>query len=187
MPEYVSFPAREHRRKAFARLVIKNGFRPIDAIVEMGITTNRNSAHVIAYRLLRTATCEKYIQRHMEDSKASADEVLQNLTRIARTETKFSGSDVVKANELLGKGHKLFVDKIETTDTTDRDNIISAMSESIDRAAKVDNVSRFEAAIGLYPELPEHSDLSHWPEDVRQAITASLQKPEQISTIEGEQ
>lgn len=87
------------------------------------------------------------------DTKMSADEVLERLTKVARTDADFKGSDVVKAAELLGKGHKLFTDKVETSGTTERDAASSAFASAIQSAALADNIPESQAASELYERL----------------------------------
>lgn len=109
---------RNQRAQKFAAKFVSNGFNAQRAVVDCGITQNLNSAHVIGWRLLKHPTTQKAIIKHMANAKMTADEVLERLTEVARTDAEFKGSDVVKAAELLGKGHKLFIDKVETTDVS---------------------------------------------------------------------
>lgn len=113
---------RNLRAPKFAHKYTANGFNAGQAVLDIGWTTNPDSAYVIGHRLLRTVKAQQIINKHMESAKADADEVLSNLTRIARTEVKFTGSDVVKANELLGKGHKLFTDRVESENINHNDS-----------------------------------------------------------------
>lgn len=82
-----------------------------------------NSASVTGSRMLRKAKVRQYIDAVMsERSKnaiATADEVLQYLTRVMNGEEKdafgldVSVADKTKAAELLGKRHMLFTDKVK--------------------------------------------------------------------------
>ena len=122
----------------------------------------------------------------MQDAKMSADEVLERLTKVARAEVDFKGSDVVKAAELLGKGHKLFVDRTESVDLTQHSATESALLKSINSAAKRDNLPPENAAIQLFTELsddPALCDLSTWPEQYRPVIQQYLQQNEQVTEI----
>lgn len=101
------------RGRAFAHRYVKNGFRGPQAVIDLGFTSKRESAWVISHRLLRNVKVLAEIDKHIAKAKMSADEVLERLTDIAQSDAKFSGSDVVKATELLGKANKLFTDKIE--------------------------------------------------------------------------
>ena len=101
------------RRRKFATEYVKNGFNGVQAVYAAGYKQGYNSACVEASRLLRNAKVIEYVEESLKNSKMGADEVLERLAEIARKDAKFSGSDVVKANELLGKGHKLFTEKVE--------------------------------------------------------------------------
>jgi Terminase small subunit len=114
----VSPNSRKDRANKFAANYVKNGFRLRKAVIDAGITKNPNSAGVIGNRLLSDDMTVEAVERHMKKAKLSADEVLERLADIAQREAKFSGADVVKATELLGKGHKLFTDRVESEVTT---------------------------------------------------------------------
>lgn len=82
-----------------------------------------NSASVTGSKMLRKPKVRQYIDEVMhERSKntiATADEVLQYLTRVMNGEEKdafgldVSVNDRTKAAELLGKRHMLFTDKVK--------------------------------------------------------------------------
>lgn len=82
-----------------------------------------NSASVTGSKMLRKPKVRQYIDAVMnERSKntiATADEVLEYLTRVVRGEEKdafgldVSVADKTKAAELLGKRHMLFTDKVK--------------------------------------------------------------------------
>lgn len=84
---------------------------------------SENSARQQGSRLLSNANVSQYIQQHMErknnNTIATADEVLQYLTRVMNGEEKdafgldVSVNDRTKAAELLGKRHMLFTDKVK--------------------------------------------------------------------------
>lgn len=84
---------------------------------------SENSARQQGSRLLSNANVSQYIQTHMErknnNTIATADEVLQYLTRVMNGEEKdafgldVSVSDRTKAAELLGKRYMLFADKVK--------------------------------------------------------------------------
>ena len=84
---------------------------------------SENSARQQGSRLLSNANVSQYIQTHMEKKNkstiATADEVLEYLTRVVRGEEKdafgldVSVADKTKAAELLGKRHMLFTDKVK--------------------------------------------------------------------------
>lgn len=106
------------RPRKFAAEYVRNGFNGVQAAISAGYTSNYNAACVQASVLLRNPKVAKSVEDHIKSAGMSAVEVLQRLTDIARTDTDFKGSDVVKAVELLGKGHKLFTDRVESTNET---------------------------------------------------------------------
>ena len=178
--------SRPYRLRLFAAEYVKNGFQAQKAVLSAGFTQNPASAAVIANRLLNDVKCDALIEGYMQDAKMSADEVLERLTKVARSEADVKGSDVVKANELLGKFHKLFVDKIETTDTSSRDAAEQALLKSIQSASKRDDIQPEQAAIQLFQALsddPALCDLSTWPEQYRGAIQSYLQQSQEVTEI----
>lgn len=84
---------------------------------------SENSARQQGSRLLSNANVSQYIQSHMEKKNkstiATADEVLEYLTKVMNGEEKdafgldVSIADRTKAAELLGKRHMLFTDKVK--------------------------------------------------------------------------
>lgn len=84
---------------------------------------SKRSAGVTGSRLLKKAKIKQYIEAVMEERSkstiATADEVLQYLTRVMKGEEKdqfgldISVADRTKAAELLGKRHMLFTDKVK--------------------------------------------------------------------------
>lgn len=84
---------------------------------------SKRSAGVTGSRLLKKAKIKQYIEAVMEERSkstiATADEVLQYLTRVMKGEEKdqfgldVSVADKTKAAELLGKRHMLFTDKVK--------------------------------------------------------------------------
>lgn len=82
-----------------------------------------NSASVTGSKMLRKPKVRQYIDAVMnersKDTIATADEVLEYLTRVVRGEEKdafgldVSVADRTKAAELLGKRHMLFTDKVK--------------------------------------------------------------------------
>ena len=101
------------RRRRFAHEYVKNGFNGVQAIYAAGYNQGYESACVEASRLLRNAKVKAIVEDSLKKAQMSADEVLDELAVVARTETKIDGAQKLKALELLGKGHKLFTDKVE--------------------------------------------------------------------------
>lgn len=79
-----------------------------------------SSAHVTASRLLRNANVASAIEaerdRLRERSDLRAEDVLRGLRQIAEDESA-RNSDRIRALELLGKHFRLFIDRVETTET----------------------------------------------------------------------
>lgn len=84
---------------------------------------SEKTASVTASKMLRKPKVRQYIDAIMDerskDTIATADEVLEYLTRVVRGEEKdafgldVSVADRTKAAELLGKRHMLFTDKVK--------------------------------------------------------------------------
>lgn len=84
---------------------------------------SEKTASVTASKMLRKPKVRQYIDVIMDerskDTIATADEVLEYLTRVVRGEEKdafgldVSVADKTKAAELLGKRHMLFTDKVK--------------------------------------------------------------------------
>ncbi len=84
---------------------------------------SKNYAKSQAHKLLENVGIKKYIEERMEkldkERIASADEVLEYLTKVMRGNIKdqfgleISIQDKTKAAELLGKRYRLFTDKVE--------------------------------------------------------------------------
>ena len=74
------------------------------------------TAQAIGSENLKKPVVKKYIDEHLtishNDAVMSAEEVLMRLTEIARDKKERAGN-TLKALELLGKRHKLFVDRVE--------------------------------------------------------------------------
>ena len=109
-----------------------------------------NSASVTGSKMLRKPKVRQYIDAVMnERSKntiATADEVLEYLTRVVRGEEKdafgldVSVADKTKAAELLGKRHMLFTDKVKLDaeieiDISDRMKQARVKSDEVQQSA----------------------------------------------------
>ena len=85
------------------------GYRGTDATLRAVASENLTKANIASY-----------VQKRVDDVAMSADEVLRELARIARMDSEHllrakQLKDKVRALELLGRHHKLFVDRVETT------------------------------------------------------------------------
>jgi phage terminase small subunit len=83
------------------------------------------TAYAIGFKLLKNADIQEYIKKRMAEVDhqkiASANEVLETLTRIIRGQEKeqfdldVAIQDKLKAAELLGKRYALFTDKLDVS------------------------------------------------------------------------
>lgn len=106
------------RRRKFVHEYVKNGFNGVQAIYAAGYKSGYNSACTEAWRLLRNAEVSKAVEDHIKKSQMSAEDVLNELSEVARAEVDIDASQKMKALELVGKYHKLFTDRVETEDKT---------------------------------------------------------------------
>lgn len=99
------------------------------------------------------------------NSILSTDGVEAEITSIATTHTEVDGAMRMKALDLLTKIKGMQVQRVESTDTTERDASVIAITESIERAVTRSQSSPDAAAIQLYNSLDSSSparDLAHW-------------------------
>lgn len=111
---------------------------------------SEKTASVTASKMLRKPKVRQYIDAIMDerskDTIATADEVLEYLTRVVRGEEKdafgldVSVADKTKAAELLGKRHMLFTDKVKLSaeveiDISDRMKKARSRSNEVQQGA----------------------------------------------------
>jgi len=170
------------RYRQFAPEYVSVGFNGTQAVLNLGWTDKRKSANVIAHRLLSNVNCIRLIEKHVMSAKISADEILEELSTMARAPCeKVSEAGKLKALELSGKANKLFVDRVESTDTTERDATAQSLVKLIQDASIADNLTESQTAVQLYPALskiPAYADIAAWPEQFQQSIRDSLTHPE---------
>lgn len=130
------------KQKAFADIYMENA-NPGRAYIEAGYTVkNMNTAYACGHRLLKNAKVQAYINRLMSEKDneriASADEVLELLTQLARgdmdeemivayqnkatwevAKRQAPPKDRAKALELLGKRYSLYTEKQQIDVTAD--------------------------------------------------------------------
>lgn len=134
----LKFQQMSARATKFAAKLIANGFNASQAVIDARITTNRKSATVIGWRMIRDPAVKKAIAKHMEHVKIDADEIMTELSGMARAPVdKVSEAGKLKALELAGKALKLFVDRVESTDTTERDSFALTLYAHITDAVRV--------------------------------------------------
>lgn len=87
------------------------------------------------HRLLQIAEIQEYIKVRLAEVAMSADEVLQRLADKARGDDR----DTLRALELIGKHHRLFVDVQEAT-TTHKvgDDVLDAIGGALKRGYGTD-------------------------------------------------
>jgi hypothetical protein len=178
---------RPERAHGFAAEFVSNGFNATRAVIACGITNKPTSAQVIGHRLLCNVITREAIEKHMQDAKMDANEVLERLSKIARTEVEFKGSDVVKANELIGKGHGIFVDKLETTNTSESKALTDSIELKITQISSNLSISQENAAIQFFSSLSDFGSDHAKPENFgkyRPIIENYLAKPQEQPIIE---
>jgi len=115
-----------------------------------GYKGNPRTLAVVGFQTLRSPNMVREVRRRMK-TVLSSEETLQEITGIAQQEvTDYKPSDKLKALELLAKFHKLLTDKVETTDTSERDASESAILKSIERTAEKVGITQESSAIELY-------------------------------------
>lgn len=126
--------SRKDRARKFAPKYCENGFNKAQAVIDCGITTNRKSAYVIGFRLLQDVTVKKAVEDHLKKAKITADEILEELSTMARAPVeKVSEAGKLKALELSGKAAKLFIDRTETTDNTEVESRKAFLNDQLQR------------------------------------------------------
>lgn len=178
------------QRKFIANYILLAG-NGSQAVIAAGYKQTYGSARVTACRLLTKANVMAEIESHVRKAKLDANQVIEELSDIAQTSTIIDGNQRLRALELLGKFHKLFTDRIESTDLTQASATESALLKSIAHAASRDHVTPESAAVQLFQALaddPQFTDLNAWPAEYRAAIQASQTQPAQaVTEIQGEQ
>lgn len=140
------------KQKAFADYYIES-LNATDSYSKAYQKDNRNTCQVEGCKLLRNPKVKNYIDEVMESRSenriASAEEIMQILTDIARgvseeevvtfsqlgeelrTIKRPSFKDRMKASELLGKRHRMWVEKIEA-DVNQSVTIIDDIGDDIE-------------------------------------------------------
>lgn len=85
-------------------------------------------------RLMTNDDIQTYIQVRLADLVMCANEVLTRLAGIAREEHIPLSSETIKALQLIGKHHRLFVDVQETKlEHSVSDDVLATISDALDR------------------------------------------------------
>lgn len=111
------------KQNAFVVAYLKNGFNATQAARTAGYKGNDNTLAVVGCENLRKPKIQERIAAYFEEKGMAANEVLFRLTLMARGDLQTRKSDTkdgpmnhydaIKALELLGKYHRLFVDRVE--------------------------------------------------------------------------
>ncbi len=117
----------QHRK--FANEYIANGFIGVQAVYAAGYKLGYDSACVRASLLLRNIKVAKMIDDHINKSKMSADEVVEELSAIAKTSTKIDGNQKLKALEMLAKAHNI-IDRNKEPAQPNRDDQMNSAKRS---------------------------------------------------------
>jgi phage terminase small subunit len=123
----------QHRK--FAAEYIKNGFNGVQAVYAAGYKLGYDAACVRASTLLRNIKVAEQIDKHINKSKMSADEVLEELSSVANSQTKISEQSKMKALEMLAKAHNLVDKRAEQPRESNRDNQLHQAKSSYILAA----------------------------------------------------
>lgn len=184
------------KRRQFISKYIQNGLNGTRAVLDCGITDNYASARTLAWRMLTRVDVRSEVEQELKASKISADEVLEELSKLARAvipDDKISEAGKLKALELSGKAHKLFTEKVETL-TTEGDSAIhlkSILSEQISLIADDDAIPQSEAEYRLQSRLADRSRKSYSekydPQLHPELWPGGCLIPKNIQQIEGEQ
>lgn len=108
------------KQKAFCNYYLQS-FNATEAAIKAGYSSK--SAKVIGAENLTKPYIQDYIQSRVQQKEnkriMQADEVLERLTALARGEAEAGAKEQIKCLELLGKSHKLFIEKIEQDVTSE--------------------------------------------------------------------
>ncbi len=118
----------QHRK--FAAEYIKNGFNGVQAVYAAGYKQGYDSACVQASRLLSNAKVAQMVDDHIKKSKMSADDVLEELSSVAKSETQISEQSKMKALEMLAKAHNLVDKRAEQPRESSRDQQLQSAKQS---------------------------------------------------------
>jgi phage terminase small subunit len=94
---------------------------------------SKKSADKIGHELLEKTVVSEYLQTlRVEQSKRTgitADEVVNELKKVAFADTKLQGRDKVRALELLGQHLGMFTEKVSTVDEGEIPKLLEALKE----------------------------------------------------------
>jgi len=146
-----------YRHRQFLANYILLAGNGVQAVYAAGYKQGYDSACVTASRLLRNAKVASELEKHANKAAMSADSVISELSGIAQVDTPIDGNQRLKALELLGKFHKLFVDRSESSVVTaSAGDFTAARTKFADAWLQRTNCSPAEAeakALEAFPDL----------------------------------
>jgi len=111
------------KQHGFVIAYLTNGFNATEAARTAGYKGDDNTLAVVGYENLRKPKIQERIAAYFEEKAMAANEILFRLTSMARGQLRTRSSDTkdgtmdhhdaIKALELLGKHHRLFVERVE--------------------------------------------------------------------------
>lgn len=118
------------KQALFVKHYIRTNGNGVKAAQLAGYDSDYYALASIASENLNKPKVQNELQRTMS-KVLSKDEVLSGLTEVANSEPEIKGSDKMKALELIGKWHKLFTDRVETSnsDSETKSQIISEVAQ----------------------------------------------------------
>lgn len=123
------------RHRKFASEYVKNGFNGVQAVYAAGYKQGYESACVQSSRLLRSAKVQQMVDDHIKKSKMSADEVIEELSSVAKSDVQVSEQSKMKALEMLAKAHNLVDKRAEQPRESNRDTQLNTARSSYILAA----------------------------------------------------
>lgn len=183
------------RHKLFAAEYVKNGNVGVHAVFAAGYKLGYNSACVRASTLLRNIKVKSMIDAVTDKANAEAELTAERVSReIARVafapDIEVDSTAKMKGLDLATKVLGMQSTKLETSDTSERDGVESAILKHVRESAESSQISENEAAKGLFLRSQSHPVLSKvesWPLDLQPALRELLSKPAEIREVEGEQ
>ena len=119
------------RRRKFASEYVQNGYNGVQAAMSAGYTTNYFAAGVTAHRLLKDA---KIMDEIINQSEIlSDDEILREISSVAKSKVDLKGSDKMKGLELLAKHRGLIKERVETQDVSEVEGRKSFLTDQLHR------------------------------------------------------
>lgn len=183
------------RQRIFAAEYIKNGKIGVQAVFAAGYKVGYNSACVQASRLLRNAKIKSMIDnvtdKALNAAELTEERVKKEIATVAFSQVKeIDSSAKMKGLDLATKILGMVTQKVEQTDTSERDATAQTLLSAIAQAAQSDNLSEQQAAVQLYTRMRQHpqlGDVNSYPPQFRDALLALDVQPDVTVTEIGDQ